>query len=167
MQKYTPSLNLKDISRILKIEVKSVRNWCKTGKLKGYRIGNSADWYIRISDFAKFIHQNPKYKAILLDCEIPIYAGVKDDVLTILGYMPPLFSLEDVSHIFFVAPDSVRSWVKQGYLEPCEYRTTTNAWLFDLKSLKSFVCLKPSYATLYRNYIYKQEGGQRYVNANY
>ena len=47
-----------EVADFLKIHVGSVRKWSRTGKLKGYRLGDRGDWrYLRV-DVIAFLQGN-------------------------------------------------------------------------------------------------------------
>ncbi|HEY33299.1 MAG TPA: helix-turn-helix domain-containing protein [Dehalococcoidia bacterium] len=47
-----------DVADFLKIQVNSVRRWSRTGKLKGYRLGDRGDWRYLRGDVLAFLKRN-------------------------------------------------------------------------------------------------------------
>lgn len=44
-----------EVANFLKIQVNSVRRWSRTGKLKGYRLGDRGDWRYLRGDVLAFL----------------------------------------------------------------------------------------------------------------
>jgi excisionase family DNA binding protein len=47
-----------EVADFLKIHVGSVRKWSRTGKLKGYRLGDRGDWRYLRGDVIAFLQGN-------------------------------------------------------------------------------------------------------------
>ena len=56
-----------EVADFLKIHVGSVRKWSRTGKLKGYRLGDRGDWRYLRGDVIAFLQGNRELITELVD----------------------------------------------------------------------------------------------------
>ncbi len=56
--KYSEILSFKDVCKILNISRPTLSRYLKSGKLKGFKLGNKRLWKIYKKDLIKFIESN-------------------------------------------------------------------------------------------------------------
>lgn len=73
------SLTVRDISEKLDVHPVTVKRWIASGILKGTIKNNRQGYKIKVTDFEKFLDENPIYRSIN-NADLP-YEAAKSDIL--------------------------------------------------------------------------------------
>lgn len=151
------ALSIIDISKLLNVDRKTVRLWCMNGKITAHQDPKSKKfpWRITVISFVNFLYRNPKWlnRFKTYNQDETRYKNMRNIILENLSAKPQVYSTTDLSNIFFVSTETVKSWVRYKKLIPIKTDKTTNRQrLFNEKSITDFLNKVPRYKPLYELY---------------
>lgn len=133
-------LRLRDVSKMLGINVATVAKWCRIGVLRASHDDSNRSWTIDVEDLIDLLEYNPEQQENVRSCQLPSpYCYVRDYIIEKLSGRKRYLTLNQISDILGVCKQAIWIHVKNGTLLADEHKTTSNGILVTEENFHSFL----------------------------